>query len=127
MRFLCLACSEWSTKEEADAAFAAGRPGCPKCGDTGVPSASDDEVTVKITWHELRVLVMWAENWAHSNKKETPKMPRVVYGIADRLALQHLDKAAPLTMRGEIAALREAFGPQNVQTNMPHEDDTKEP
>lgn len=111
-QLLCLMCSEWFQA-------APDLRACPGCGDTGVPAASDDMVTVKITWHELRCLVMWAEQWAYAvakQREEGKRMQRVIYGIADRLTLQHQD-ARPLTMAGEIAQIREAFGPYNIETH----------
>jgi hypothetical protein len=59
----------------------------------------------KITWHELRVIVMWAEFWASKHAETTPSMLKAVYGIADRLHAQHLDGPA-LTFSQELAELR---------------------
>src|SRR3990167_809717 len=101
-KLLCLDCSEWS---DDDITLMA----CPKCGSHGVPASSDDIVDVKITWHELRCLVIWAEQWASKNKTKSFNMSRIVYGIADRLYQQHLSKI-PLTLAGEITDIKEVFG-----------------
>lgn len=89
---------------------------CPACGDErGIPADTNDRVAISITWHELRVLVMWAEFWATSSDDDAHRsMRKVVYGISDALQLQHLDKPA-LTFAGEIADLKEEFGEKNVQ------------
>lgn len=122
-RWLCLHCSEWFP---ADRALMV----CPGCGANGLPASSRDVVQVRITWHELRCLVIWAENWAHARLEgpERNVMRRVVYGIADRLQAQHLGKKVGLTLASEIAELKAAFGPGNVETSPgvpkpPDEDD----
>ena len=83
---------------------------CPACGTTGLPCASGDQVSVSVNWHELRILVMWAENWARQHKGCTETdMSRTVYGIARRLRAQHPERI-PLTLAeemGEIAAEHE--------------------
>lgn len=115
---------------------------CPACGDEGVPASSEDEVSVRVTWHELRCLVMWAERFAaESDARQDARraaqpaeqdaaetdarvvpdpalapMLRVVYGIADRLHSQHLAKP-PLTLVGEVSEVKAAFGEHNVETH----------
>lgn len=115
-QFLCLRCSTWIIPS-VEPMF-----GCPNCGESkGTPASSKDYVDVRVTWHELRLLVIWAENWANKHKDSpgSESMPRVVYGIADRLMSQHLDQKTGLTLSSEIAELRAAFGPKNVETNIP--------
>ena len=113
-RLLCLDCSEWVAAEQSIAA-------CPRCGSRGIPASSLDAVDVKITWHELRCLVIWAEQWADRHKTEHPEMPRVVYGIADRLYQQHLSRP-PLTFAGEITDLKEKFPDVKTRGVPGHED-----
>lgn len=102
-RYLCLKCSQWFDAAPALTA-------CPGCGDSrGVPANSRDVVTVSITWHELRILVMWAERWAQHVEREEPGTgEKVLYGIADRIRQQHLDKP-PLTFMEELTQLREHY------------------
>lgn len=108
LKVLCLACNEWQTiPDDYD------KPGCPGCGDTGIGALEEDIVTIKITWHELRVLVMWAEKFSLRQGRS-----KIVYGIADRIILQHPERI-PLTLAGEIAQLKEMFGEKNVETNFP--------
>lgn len=82
---------------------------CPNCRHTGVPMAIADDVQVRINWHELRILVMWAHWWAERHKTEHPAMVPVVASIAERIAEQHLDKG-PLTFAGDISKAREELG-----------------
>lgn len=111
---------------------------CPKCGDTGIPADYSDRPEFRITWHELRCIVMWAEFWASQSDSKAEearksgnaeaimlagsgKMRKVVYGIADRLHAQHMD-GPPLTFSQELSDLRSEFGDGNVQQNVILED-----
>jgi predicted RNA-binding Zn-ribbon protein involved in translation (DUF1610 family) len=82
--------------------------GCPKCGNQGVPCDTEKDTTVEINWHELHILVVWAENWAQnrraSSTKDDQKMPITVSAIARRLQAQK-PAFGPLTLSGEIASL----------------------
>ena len=49
---------------------------CPKCGTTSIPCDSSLDVTVKINWHELRILAIWAE--FHANAAASA--PRTIVG-----------------------------------------------
>ena len=105
---LCLACGgEFDVDETVYA--------CPSCGDEGIPADPSVRPEFKITWHELRCLVMWAEFWATSQDDDAHKtMRKVVYGIADRLHIQHMD-GPPLTFSQEIADLRTMPGIANIE------------
>ena len=94
----CTCCGGRFSEEET-----AGVSCCPKCGNEGVPCSCDQDTTVEINWHELRILAIWAENWAR-HCKDTPEMPLVVQAIARRLQSQHPD-FTQLTLSGEIASL----------------------
>jgi len=100
--WLCLACGDVSPPGEYRA--------CPACGDKGVPADLSDMLTLKITRHELRILMIWAERWgaAAKNEQQQDQMRRVVYGIADRLELQN-PASGPLTLAGEISELKSAY------------------
>jgi len=111
--WLCLRCGTVTTPDPSLKA-------CPSCGAHGVPADVADRVAVNITWHELRVLVIWAERWASSVEGDAgADMRRIVYGIADRLQQQHFDKAG-LTFASELAALRSDVG--HVEQNVIKED-----
>ena len=72
-----------------------------------------DDVTVDINWHELRILIMWAERWAQRNEDTDPTMEAAVQSIASRIAAQHPDRRS-LTFIGEVGELRETFGDVQV-------------
>lgn len=95
---------------------------CPVCKHKGVPCAIEDDVTVNVNWHELRILGMWAENHAARFKAAEPSMQRTVAIIAGRLHAQHPEKP-PLTLSGEIADLRQALPDNKVEVHGFDEDD----
>lgn len=106
-RFLCLSCREVSRVDDDDPA----PTGCPACDDHGIPADADDTVTITLTTHELRILTMWADNYARviAADRERPDlatMPAVVRGIIDHVGTQ---TAAPLTLSQELADVRAAF------------------
>ena len=111
MRLLCLACRDISEvlSDGEDPGLAA----CPACGNTKVPADADDTVTITLTTHELRVLAIWASNWATAIKDHPSceDSPQVIQGILDHLALY---TSAALSMHQEIADLREQFGKVTV-------------
>src|SRR5256885_5579944 len=84
---------------------------CPNCQSVGSPVDLAKELTIRTSWHELRILIMWAERWASNAKDKTDSenMLRVVYRIADRIQQQHLDQACGLTFGSEFAELRSEF------------------
>jgi len=99
---LCLACGNQTSTDEALNA-------CPACGDTGFPPADlADTVTVTLTKRELRILTIWAENWARQCGEPAMKAMGV---ILLRLATQ-TDVA--LTLSQEIADVRAAFPASEV-------------
>jgi hypothetical protein len=85
---------------------------CPECSSQGVPADLNDTVTITLTTHELRILTIWAANWAESIKEGYPDSPQVVYGILDGITIQGV--TAPLSMRQELADLRAQFGEVEV-------------
>lgn len=111
-RVLCLACSQEFVIDETVYC-------CPGCGDTGIPADISVKPDFNITWHELRVLVMWAEFWASAKDDGKNNMRKVVYGIADRLHAQHMDGPS-LTFSQELAELRSEYG--TVEQNVIKED-----
>lgn len=85
---------------------------CPACGTRGIPCSDANQVSISINWHELRILIIWAENYQRSH----PECGRVVYAIAKRIADQHPDRAkeCPLTLAGEFGQLAEKYGEVSV-------------
>jgi hypothetical protein len=100
----CLDCGGRFTAEEAQGAFA-----CPKCQSRGVPCSTEEDLTVEINWHELRVLGIWAENWARKDEK----MLRTIAAITRRLERQHPGKD-PLTLSAEISGLPAALAKEGM-------------
>lgn len=105
-----------------------GLEGCPHCGTTGTPCSYDQQYEVVVNRHELRVLCIWAENWANycerdpKTDEQTKKgqMKDVVASIANRLRRQ-LPDGTSLTMNDEFRELRKVF--PGVETNHPAADD----
>lgn len=84
---------------------------CPKCGTRGVPMSVAQDVTIKVNWHELRILTMWAERWADQVAKNDDALPdaqAVVPAIARAIQAQH-PTMPPLTFAGEIAQVQEVY------------------
>lgn len=77
--WLCLACSqEFDPKDPR--ILDKNHPnhgGCPGCGYAGIPADLSQMLSVNITWHELRCLVIWAERWANEAGEEKETMLRI--------------------------------------------------
>lgn len=108
----CLICNKEYTAEQMKTATC-----CPNCGYDGPPCDPQQDVTVHLNWHELRILAIWAENWAH----HTDANEDAVYAITHRLEKQ-FPKEIPLTMVGELSYLRKCGW--DIQTNHPGDDGT---
>lgn len=99
----CTVCGARFTHAEID-----GYSACPKCGDTGIPCATAEDLRIVVNWHELRILGIWAENYAQqcdSKDKTGASLIKTVHAITRRLQRQFPDKTK-LTLSGEIADLR---------------------
>lgn len=109
----CTLCGGRYTQEQIE-----GMDRCPGCGSSGVPCAPGQDYDLRVNWHELRILIIWAENWARQiadKCREDNDPRRVVAAIARRLQAQKPDEI-PLTLFGEIQNLRKEFG--TVETNV---------
>lgn len=111
----CVNCGAWFTEAEVEDAIC-----CPACGNRGVPMAKTENVTVEINWHELRILCIWAENWARKieedgSGRDGHDSVKAIYGIADRLQQQHPSKT-PLTLSGELRQIGEKY---KVEASIP--------
>ena len=72
-----------------------------------MPCAIADDVTIKINWHELRILTMWAHNFAAIRALDSDAK-RGLAAIIVRLEKQFPDKT-PLTLAGEVRQLQEDY------------------
>lgn len=89
---------------------------CPKCNTTSIPCDMKDDVTIQINWHELRILGIWAENWARQLVADgTKDSDKVVAAIAKAIEQQYPDKT-PITLSGELRDIRKTF--PDMETNV---------
>lgn len=109
----CIRCRTEFTARDLEGAAA-----CPHCGSTSVPMSPKDDLSIKINWHELRVLSIWAENWANLHKENYPELIEDLWAIVAPLQDQFPDKT-PLTFSGEIGDLRRRFPEQKINISGP--------
>jgi len=128
--FMCTTCGFKISQKEAEEKELGG---CPNCNATGVPCTNLNDIELKINWHELACLVMWAERWAISSQERSEKTEdvmmksqpfvQVVYGIADRIAQQYPERQerSPLTLMGQLSELRDYIEKEGgtMQTTFP--------
>jgi hypothetical protein len=110
-RLLCLACGEESTVSDD-----VHQHGCPKCGDTtGAPADLGQSLDLHISTHELRIITMWAMNYAELMDRQHPdtgvSLVSVMQVILNRIATQ---TNVALTLSQDIADLRAAFPNSDV-------------
>lgn len=88
---------------------------CPGCGTESLPLAVSQDTTIKINWHELRILAIWAKNWQdyqlNKPKESEPegKKTIVVDRILVELEKQRPEGAASLSILGELKELADTF------------------
>lgn len=85
---------------------------CPECGSQSIPADLDDSVTITITNHELRILTMWASNWARARSTAELDLTKPISVILGRLGTQ---TTAALSLSQEIADVRAAFPESEVK------------
>jgi hypothetical protein len=102
---MCVICRSVFSDEETAAVDR-----CPTCGATGIPADTDDMVALKITRHELRILTMWASNYAHQiATDEDDSAPKVVSAIIRAIHRQD-PTVGPLTLAEELQEVADTFG-----------------
>lgn len=79
---------------------------CPNCGTVGLPMLISEDVMLPINWHELRILTIWATNWAEKLEDDC-KID--LMAILKRLSKHRPEGAAALTIVGEFKELQEHF------------------
>jgi predicted nucleic acid-binding Zn-ribbon protein len=95
----CIVCDAEFTDEQVK-----GASGCPKCGTTSLPLSPERDRTIKINEHELRILTMWASNWADAHCE--PSSQKTLAAILQRLRAQLPEVL--LTMADEVRQLQDA-------------------
>lgn len=95
----CVQCDSEFTEEQLLDQLA-----CPACGTKSIPCDPSKDVQIKINTHELRILTIWADNWAQRAVDAQGK--KTLHCILERLAKQL--PSTPLTMGMEIADLQDA-------------------
>jgi hypothetical protein len=98
----CVACRAEFTEEQIDRLTTA----CPKCGELGTPSDPRVDTTIQINPHELRVLTIWASNWAE--KHCDASSGRYLKGILGAIRKQL--PGVLLTMREEYQDMAKVTG-----------------
>lgn len=97
----CTDCYEEFSEEEIESATA-----CPACGTSSVPMVIKNDVLLPINWHELRILTIWASNYA----EKLPDDSRMaLHKILKRLDKHRPEGCSALTLVGEIKELQEVF------------------
>lgn len=107
----CTVCRNEYTEDEIK-----GKTSCPGCNTRSIACDTANDVTIKINWHELRILCMWAENWARQTEKSgNPNGPVLVSSIAGAIKQQHPERT-PLTLAGEIRNIQKEH--PDLETNI---------
>jgi len=118
----CTVCSAVFAQADVDALPEDQWGRCPRCGTKSLPCDPARDVDVRINWHELRILCMWAERWGlEAEGRGEGGATDVVYAIAGRLKAQHPTQSA-LTLIDELRGVRKALPGSRVETNHPYDD-----
>jgi hypothetical protein len=100
----CTTCRSEFTDAELE-----GKKACPSCGSTGVPCDPRKDTQITINPHELRILTIWASNYAEAmTGDEGLSCQRSLKGILGNLSKQLPD--TPLTLRAEVQELADGLG-----------------
>lgn len=95
---------------EFDDAELRGKNACPSCGTKSVPMAIAQDVTIKINWHELRILTMWASRWADQMSGDRADVRRrTLQSLLRRLNAFRPTGAGALTIVGEVKELQKHY------------------
>ncbi len=86
-----------------------GKSACPVCGCRTVPMSIAEDVSLRINWHELRILTIWAESWARHHATAHPEMGVTLRAVVEGLEGQRPEGYAPLSLVGEINGLAQSM------------------
>lgn len=106
---LCLVCRKEFTEEETKTATC-----CPNCKSTSVPADPREKATITLTYHELRILCIWASNWAI--KTGEVKNNIVIESIINNIHQQD-DKIPALSLREEFTGILKEFPDTKIVDN----------
>lgn len=92
---------------------------CPSCDTDGIPCKWSNQIDININWHELRILVMWAE--FHWNKSIKDGNANPIYSIVERIRKQHPERIStnPLTLASEVQQIVDSAKFGKVEHNVP--------
>ncbi len=108
----CIKCDSLFTDEEIE-----GHNSCPNCKTKNIPLDLNNNVNIKINIQELRILCMWAENYAVTvdNKNLDDAYHESLVGTVDKIAskinkqLISINKGTSLTMTDEIKEVQKIY------------------
>lgn len=104
----CLHCGTRFSEAEISGAYA-----CPGCGSESVPVDRRLDTQITINPHELRILTIWADNYASEHFRGKPGH-HSLKRLLDRLRAQ---VKAPLTMGDEMKDLAAHFETKVTMTD----------
>lgn len=103
-----------------------GLSACPTCGTANTPCAFENQFTISINHQELRILIIWAENFVQSLKElDQHRAAKTLNAILNRINKQLPTNKQVMSLSNEINDLKKMLGPDNVQTNFVNLDDEK--
>lgn len=102
---LCVECRGVFTDAETEHVTS-----CPRCGTAGIPADLREMLDLKITRHELRILTIWATNYAQKllNSDPLSNAPNCVQGILNGIRAQH-PGIGPLSLQEELQDVADTF------------------
>lgn len=103
----CTQCDAEFTHEELVGATA-----CPSCGTKSLPCSIDQDTTININWHSLRILTIWASNWARDLEENHQKSLK---SIIQKLELQRKEGWPALTLLQEVKELPEQLKKHGIE------------
>lgn len=108
---LCVHCRATFTDAEIQ-----GKNCCPRCGNKGVPADMRSRATVTLTYHEWRILFIWADNWGRQCGREDANFSSPISGI-----IKDVHRQAPelpgLTLGAEVQELANTLGTEVRMSN----------
>lgn len=98
------------------------RASCPACKSPSVPMSIAQDVKIDINWHELRILTIWASNYAETlgSDARAAQSRASLAQIIRRLERQRPENFPALTIVGEVRDMQRA----GIDVEMRKEDGT---